>query len=218
MAQIFPRGANSAAKVSIVGAAIAAGALLTAAYTLDRGSFTTNVGIAPDQPVPFSHKHHVTDDGIDCRYCHTTVETSHFAGIPATEICMSCHSQIWKESPMLAPVRDSYRTGKPLVWTRVHDLPDFVYFNHSIHVAKGIGCESCHGRVDRMPLMRRAHTLQMSWCLECHGQPEEFVRDRTEIYKFGEPRPTKAREHGLELVREYGIDSKQLLDCWICHR
>ena len=119
---------------------------------------------------------------------------------------------------MLAPVRESFSKGTPLKWTRVHDVPDFVYFNHSIHVAKGIGCESCHGRVDQMPLMRRAHTLQMSWCLECHRQPEQFVRDRTEIYEFGKPARTNAREHGQELVKEYGIDTKQLRDCGICHR
>jgi hypothetical protein len=119
---------------------------------------------------------------------------------------------------MLAPIRESYRTGKPLKWTRVHDLPDFVYFNHSIHIAKGIGCETCHGRVDHMPLMRRVHTLQMNWCLECHEGPEQFVRGQGEIYKFGNLPRTQTREHGEELVKEYGIDKKQLLDCGICHR
>jgi hypothetical protein len=131
---------------------------------------------------------------------------------------MGCHSQIWKDSPMLEPVRASLRTGEPLKWTRVHDLPDFVYFDHSIHIAKGIGCESCHGRVDKMPLMRRAHTLQMSWCLDCHREPDEFVRDRKDIYRFGPLVQTNAREHGAELAKEYGIDTKQLTDCWICHR
>jgi hypothetical protein len=131
---------------------------------------------------------------------------------------MGCHSQIWKDSAMLEPVRESYRSGKPLKWARVHDLPDFVYFDHSIHVAKGIGCESCHGRVDQMPLMRRAHSLQMSWCLECHRQPDQFVRDSEDIYHFGKLSQTKARGHGVELLKEYGIDKKQLTDCWTCHR
>jgi hypothetical protein len=218
MAQIFHPSMNTFSKVTIFGGLFIVAAAAFAWDRIYRSSYVTEADVVRDQPVPFSHEHHVSGLGIDCRYCHTTVETSAFAGIPATEICMSCHSQIWKDSPMLAPVRESYRTGRPLKWTRVHDLPDFVYFNHSIHVAKGIGCESCHGRVDQMPLMRRAHTLQMSWCLECHGHPEEFVRDREDIFHFGKAGETKAREHGEVLVKEYGIDRRQLLDCWICHR
>jgi hypothetical protein len=216
MAQIFPRGANSAAKVSIVGAAIAAGALLTAAYTLDRGSFTTNVGVAPEQPVPFSHKHHVTDDGIDCRYCHTSVETSQFAGVPATEICMSCHSQIWTNAAMLEPVRASYRSGVSLSWTRVHDLPDFVYFNHSIHINKGVGCATCHGRVDLMPLTYKVNTLYMNWCLNCHRQPEQYVRPRDQVFNMAYEPPPDQLELGRKLVAEYKI--QKLTDCWTCHR
>ena len=134
------------------------------------------------QPVPFSHKHHVSDDGIDCRYCHTSVEKSSFAGLPPTETCMTCHSQIWTDSPMLAPVRASFATNTPLKWNRVHDLPGYVYFNHSIHVAKGIGCSTCHGRVDQMPLTRKTETLYMKWCLDCHRNPQKYIRPRDKIY------------------------------------
>jgi hypothetical protein len=218
MAQIFHPGTNTFSKVTIFGGLFLVGSLVFAWDRINRSAYVTSADVVRDQPVPFSHEHHVRGLGIDCRHCHTSVEESAFAGLPATEICMSCHSQIWKDSPMLEPVRESFRRGTPLKWTRVHDLPDFVYFNHSIHIAKGIGCESCHGRVDQMPLMRRAHTLQMSWCLECHGDVERFVRDRTEIFDFGKPARTNAREHGQELAREYGIDTNQLLDCGICHR
>ena len=216
MAQIFPRGANSVAKVSVVATVILAGALLTAAYTLDRGSFTTNVGIAPDQPVPFSHKHHVTDDGIDCRYCHTSVESSRYAGIPPTETCMSCHSQLWTNAAMLEPVRASYRTGVSLSWTRVYDLPDFVYFNHSIHINKGIGCATCHGRIDLMPLTFKVNTLYMNWCLNCHRQPEQFVRPRDQVFNMAYEPPPDQMELGRKLVAEYKI--QKLTDCWTCHR
>ena len=218
MTQIFHPSMNTFAKVTIFGGLFIVAAMAFAWDRVTRSPYVTEADVVRDQPVPFSHEHHVSGLGMDCRYCHTTVEKSAFAGMPATEICMGCHSQIWKDSPMLEPVRESFRSGKPLEWTRVHDLPDFVYFDHSIHVAKGVGCESCHGRVDQMPLMRRAHTLQMSWCLECHRQPDEFVRDREDIYHFGKLTQIKARAHGLELVKEYGIDAKQLTDCWICHR
>jgi hypothetical protein len=186
MAQIFPESTNTFAKATIFGAAFIVAAVAWAVSMWARSSYVTEVNVVRDQPVPFSHDHHVSGLGIDCRYCHTTVETSPFAGSPATEICMGCHAQIWNDSPLLAPVRESYRTGKPLEWTRVHDLPDFVYFDHSIHVAKGIGCESCHGRVDRMPLMRRAASLQMEWCLECHRDPEPNVRPKSELFAFGQ--------------------------------
>lgn len=218
MAQIFHPSTNTFSKVTIFGSLFI---LAGAAFALDRfnrSPYVTEANVIREQPVPFSHEHHVSGLGIDCRFCHSTVETSSFAGMPATEVCMGCHSQIWKDSAMLEPVRDSLRTCKPLKWTRVHDLPDFVYFNHSIHIHKGIGCESCHGRVDQMPLMRRTHTLQMGWCLECHRKPDESVRDREDIYHFGKLSETKTREHGRELVKEYQIDVKQLTDCWICHR
>jgi len=216
MAQIFPRAANSIAKVSIVAVVILLGLLVTAAYTIDRGSFNTNVGVSPDQPVPFSHKHHVGDDGIDCRYCHTSVESSSFAGIPATEICMSCHSQIWSNASILEPVRASYRTGQSLSWTRVHDLPDFVYFNHSIHVNKGIGCSTCHGRIDQMPLTHKVNTLFMNWCLNCHREPEQYIRPRDQVFNMAYQPPPNQLEVGRKLVAEYKV--QKLTDCWTCHR
>jgi hypothetical protein len=216
MAQIFPRGANSVAKMSIVAGGLLVGALIAAAYSTDRGHFITNVGVAPDQPVPFSHRHHVTDDGIDCRYCHTTVETSAFAGIPPTETCMSCHSQIWTNAEMLEPVRESYRTGKSLVWTRVHDLPDFVFFNHSIHVNKGIGCSTCHGRVDMMPLTYKVNTLYMNWCVNCHREPEKYVRPREQVFNMAYEPPSNQLELGRKLVADYKI--QKLTDCYTCHR
>lgn len=218
MAQIFHPSMNTFSKVTIFGGLFILTALGFAIDRFNRSPYVTEADVVREQPVPFSHEHHVGGLGIDCRYCHTTVENEAFAGIPATEVCMGCHSQIWKDSPVLQPVRDSYRTGTPLRWTRVHDVPDFVYFNHSIHIAKGIGCESCHGRVDRMPLMRRAASLQMSWCLDCHEKPERHVREKSELYKFDRPARGDAKSHGTELAAKYGIEKTQLLDCWICHR
>jgi len=217
MTQIFHPSMNTFSKVTIFGGLAIVAALTFAWDRISRSPYVTEANVVREQPVPFSHEHHVSGLGIDCRFCHTTVEKSAFAGLPATEICMGCHSQIWKDSPMLEPVRESYRTGKPLKWTRVHDLPDFVYFNHSIHVAKGIGCESCHGRVDQMPLMRRTASLQMSWCLDCHDHPERQIRDHADVFHMGLAN-SEAREHGSELVRENGIDVKPLIDCWTCHR
>jgi hypothetical protein len=216
MAQIFHRSSNSLAKVSIVSAVLLAGGVVWAAYKIDQGSFITQVGVPRAQPVPFSHKHHVQDDGIDCRYCHTSVEVSAVAGIPPTETCMSCHSQIWANADMLEPVRASFRTGQSLEWTRVHDLPDFVYFNHSIHVNKGIGCSTCHGRVDRMPLMYKVNTLYMQWCLECHRAPEHYVRPRNQVFNMAYEAPEDQMELGRRLVAEYKI--QKLTDCVTCHR
>ena len=216
MAQIFHRSTNSISKVSIIGGLVLVGGLVAVAYSVDRGSYMTFVRVVRDQPVPFSHKHHVTDDGIDCRYCHTSVETSRFAGVPATEICMSCHSQIWTNAAILEPVRASWRTGQSIEWTRVHDLPDFVYFNHSIHVNKGVGCSTCHGRVDTMPLMYRVNTLYMNWCLDCHRQPEKYVRPRDKVFDMTWEAPADQLEQGKKLVAEYKIQS--LTDCNTCHR
>src|SRR6266849_3807850 len=181
MAQIFHPSTNTIAKLSIVGVLLVVPALGIAGYGFNM-SYGLNLRTPIEQPIPFSHKHHVGDDGIDCRYCHTSVEKSAFAGIPPTHTCMTCHSQIWTNSPLLQPVRDSFETGRPLVWTRVHDLPDFVYFNHSIHIKKGISCASCHGRVDEMPITWKEHTLSMSWCLDCHRNPERNIRPREEVF------------------------------------
>src|SRR5881296_3991998 len=183
MAQIFHRSTNTLSKVSIFGGAIFVVALVSALAAFNRSSFVTEVGVARGQPVPFSHKHHVGDDGIDCRYCHTSVETSAVAGIPPTKTCMNCHSLLFADSQYLEPVRESYRTGKSISWVKVHRLPDFVYFNHSIHVNKGIGCSSCHGPVNQMPLMWQASPLLMQWCLDCHRNLEANLRTRNQIYK-----------------------------------
>src|SRR5882762_1188961 len=182
MAQIFHRSTNFIARFSLFSGIFLAGLALTAVLGLARSPYFTRQNVVRDQPVPFSHKHHVGDDGIDCRYCHTSVETSSFAGLPPTETCMSCHSQIWANAELLEPVRASFRTGKSLEWSRVHDLPDFVYFNHSIHADKGIGCSTCHGRVDRMPVMYKVNTLYMQWCVECHRNPAQFVRPRDQVF------------------------------------
>ena len=217
MPQIFHKSSNSLAKVSIAATLFAVCGIVWAAYRLNAGSFTTGVSVARDQPVPFSHKHHVADDGIDCRYCHTSVETSAFAGLPPTETCMSCHSQLWANAEMLEPVRSSFRTGTSLEWTRVHDLPDFVYFNHSIHVNKGIGCSTCHGRVDQMPLMYKVNTLYMQWCIDCHQHPERQVRPREEVFNIAYETPAPNQDEiGPKLVSLYRIQS--LTDCVTCHR
>lgn len=218
MAQIFHPSTNTISRVSIFGALFILAALLWAVAEIQRSSYITQVGVARTQPVPFSHKHHVSGLGIDCRYCHTTVEESPFAGIPPTKTCMNCHSQIWADSPMLEPVRQSFRTDQSLRWLRVHDLPDFVYFDHSIHVKKGVGCVTCHGRVDRMPLMWREQPLTMEWCLECHRAPERFIRPREYVFDL-EWRPAEDQlALGRRLVEQYHIKVGQLTNCSICHR
>jgi hypothetical protein len=216
MPQIFHRSANTLSKVSLAGILLLVGGLIGLAMLLGRSSYVTRAQEYVEQPVQFSHLHHVLDDGIDCRYCHTSVETSSFAGIPPTKTCMNCHSQIWQTAPILEPVRASFREDKPMTWIRVHDLPDFVYFNHSIHVKKGMGCETCHGRIDQMPLTRQQNSLQMEWCLNCHRNPQEFVRPREEVFTMGyQPREAQATL-GPKLVAEYNI--KPNTDCSTCHR
>lgn len=216
MAQIFHRSSNSLAKVSIVTAALTVCGITWAAYKINAGSFITGVDVVREQPVPFSHKHHAGDDGIDCRYCHTSVETSGFAGLPGTDTCMGCHAQIWTNADVLEPVRESFRTGKSIEWTRVHDLPDFVYFDHSIHIHKGIGCSTCHGRVDQMPMMYKVNTLYMQWCVECHRDPAQHVRPRDQVFNMAYQYPQDQKALGARLVQEYKIQS--LTDCVTCHR
>lgn len=216
MAQIFHRSTNTLSKLSIFGAVFFIAALGGVASLIIRSGFYTYRYVAREQPVPFSHKHHVGGLGIDCRFCHTSVETSSFAGIPPTKTCMGCHSQIWSESPTLEPVRASFRTDKSLEWVRVHKVGDFVYFNHSIHVNKGIGCSSCHGRVDQMPLMMRTNTLLMEWCIDCHKHPEKNVRPREEVFNMAYQQPEDQLALGERLVKEYKI--QKLTDCYTCHR
>jgi hypothetical protein len=216
MPQIFRRSANTLARASIVGTLLVIGGLLGLLIAIGQSSYVTRAQEYIEQPIQFSHLHHAGDDGIDCRYCHTSVETAAFAGIPPTKTCMNCHSQIWSTAPILEPVRASFRDDTPLRWIRVHDLPDFVYFNHSIHVKKGVGCETCHGRVDEMPLMLQENSLQMEWCLTCHRAPEQFVRPRSEVFTMGYSPPVPQSELGPQLVKEYGIQS--LTSCSVCHR
>jgi hypothetical protein len=216
MAQIFHPSTNTISRVTIFGGAVLLVVLVAGLAAINESPYITEVGVARTQPIPFSHKHHVGDDGIDCRYCHTSVEDSSFAGIPPTKTCMNCHSQIWADSPTLEPVRESFRTGKSIQWTRVHNLPGFVYFNHSIHVHKGVGCSTCHGRVDQMPLMWREHSLYMNWCLECHREPERFVRPRKDIFNMEYEPPKDQLALGRQLVKEYKI--QKLTSCSTCHR
>ncbi len=219
MAQIFHRSTNVLSKVSIFGSLFILAGLAAAGWEVYQSPWTTGADTPKEQPVPFSHEHHVRGLGIDCRYCHGGVETSSFAGIPPVKTCMTCHSQIWTNAAMLAPVRDSYRTGRPLEWTRVHDLPDFVYFNHSIHVNKGVGCATCHGRVDRMPLTWQVHTLYMRWCLDCHRNPEKYLRPREEVFNMDYEPPADQVALGRRLAREYALPGVQkMTDCVTCHR
>jgi len=216
MAQIFHPSTNTLSRLSIFGAVFVVAGLLWLLAAINRSPYVKQAGVARAQPVPFSHKHHVQGLGIDCRYCHTAVEESAFAGLPSTKTCMTYHSQIWADSPMLEPVRESFRTDRPLRWTRVHDLPDFVSFDHSIHVQKGIGCATCHGRVDEMPLMWQEHSLQMEWCLECHRAPERFVRPRSQVFTMDWQASASQAALGQQLVQEYHIVS--MTSCSVCHR
>jgi hypothetical protein len=238
MAQIFHPSSNTIAKASIFGALFVIGGVLWLTTTIVRSSYRTETFQAIDQPVQFSHEHHVAGLGIDCRYCHTTVENAASAGMPPTKTCMTCHSQIWTNAPILEPVRQSWREDKPLRWNRVHDLPDFSQFNHGIHVQKGVGCYECHGRVDRMPLMWKENTLQMEWCLDCHRAPEKHLRPRDQVFTMGpwEPRDAAGNlvdrvQAGRELAEKYGVPlgktlpagphhealPSKMINCSTCH-
>jgi hypothetical protein len=246
MAQIFHHSTNVLAKLSIVGVVTAVPVVGTLAFFFNM-NYGAEVRQPKAQPVQFSHKHHVGDDGIDCRYCHSTVDKGASAGMPSTHTCMSCHSQLWVDSPELEIVRNAYRTGRPISWTRVHDLPDFAYFDHSIHVNKGVSCVSCHGRIDEMPQVYKDKTLTMQWCLDCHRSPEKNLRPKEFVYDLawkpedlspethaangghgdgahaeGAPPPPKAAapvKTGKDLVAEYHILSTlQLTSCSTCHR
>ena len=230
--QIFHRSANVISRTSIYVGIFTLAFALWACVNFQRSPYVTYAGVARPQPAPFSHEHHVAALGIDCRYCHTSVETSGFAGIPPTQTCMNCHSQIWTAAPLLEPVRESYRTGKSLVWNRVNDLPDFVYFDHSIHINKGVGCNTCHGPVDRMPLMFNYASLQMEWCIECHRGPEKNLRPREQVFNMRYQQPTTAlpvevdgksytdqMELGKYLSHKYNLRSAMdITSCSTCHR
>jgi hypothetical protein len=219
MSQLFKRSSNALAKASLIGvvALLALGGWVVG--LLMRSGYVTGQSAYIDQPIQFSHAHHVGGVGLDCRYCHTTVEKSTFANIPPTKTCMNCHSQLWNQAPILEPVRASLRDNTPLQWTRVNDLPDFVYFNHQVHVAKGVGCATCHGPVDKMPLMLQHASLQMEWCLACHRAPEKFLRPKEEVFNMAYEAPANQLELGNRLKQQYGIASvEQLTSCSTCHR
>ncbi len=216
MPQIFHPSLNTVSRVSIFGALFCLVLAIAIAFVVVRSPYVTGAGVVREQPVPFSHKHHVADAGIDCRYCHTGVEESAFAGIPPTKTCMNCHSQLFEDSPMLEPVRDSLRTNQPLRWTRVHDLPEYAYFDHSIHVHKGIGCTTCHGQVDQMPLMWRAESLLMEWCLDCHRNPSDHIRPRNAVFQVDWDDRALSKDERRSLADEYGLQSK--ISCSVCHR
>ena len=230
--QIFHRSTNTISRATIYGAVFVVAALFWAAANIQRSPYVTYAGVARPQPAPFSHQHHVAGLGIDCRYCHTSVEVSSFAGIPPTRTCMNCHSQIWTNAALLEPVRESYRSGKSLVWTRVNDLPDFVYFNHSIHINKGVGCNTCHGPVDRMPLMYNYASLQMEWCLDCHRAPDKYLRPREQVFNMRYEQPasdkpvrvdgkdyTDQLALGADLIQKYKVrNPADITTCSTCHR
>jgi hypothetical protein len=212
----FHPWANTVFRLVLVALAVSATFLTWGGALIVRSPYETRQDVPREQPVPFSHKHHVGGLGLDCRYCHVTVETSSFANIPATKICMNCHSELWAVAPPLEPVRESYRTGKSIQWTRVHDLPQFVYFDHSIHIHQGVGCAECHGRIDQMPLTYQAAPLTMQWCLNCHRNPEMHVRPRDRVFDMDYNPPHDQAALGSRLVKEYGI--QRLTSCTTCHR
>ena len=213
MPQIFHHSTNALAKITIYGAVFVIVAALYVAVELNRSSWNTGQWVERQQPVQFSHRHHTGDDGIDCRYCHTSVETSASAGMPSTTTCMNCHKQIWADSPYLETVRASFRTGKPIEWERVHDLPDYAYFNHSIHVKRGVGCSTCHGRVDQMEKVHTVSPLTMRWCLECHRNPGPNLRDPAKVTAMGYQAPSG---EGAKVQKDKQINPPT--DCSTCHR
>lgn len=219
MPQIFPGKMNVLARASLLVGVLLAASLLWCGVVFTRSSFGTGMDVSVVQPVPFSHQHHAGILGIDCRYCHTSVEHASFAGMPPTKTCMNCHSQIWVGSSMLEPVRKSYETDEPLRWRRVYNLPGFVYFDHSIHVQKGIGCSSCHGRVDQMPFLYQEPTLLMEWCLDCHRDPAKNIRPREDVFNMKYETPDNQREVGCTLVERYNVRNPDVLtSCSMCHR
>lgn len=219
MAQVFSRSANNIAKISLVVAVVLAGTAFYVYTQVSRSSYITGRYLEKQQPVQFSHKHHVGDDGIDCRYCHTQVETTASAGIPPTQTCMNCHNQLWADSPYLEPIKASFRENKPIEWERVHDLPEFTYFNHSIHIAKNVGCASCHGDIANMPAVYQENTLQMEWCLSCHRDPAPHIRPKSEIYNTSwDGRMTAEQQEEVQKIVKNLRSREFLTSCSTCHR
>ena len=216
MSQLFHHSTNALARFSLFGGVVILAGLGYLGWVWAHSSYMTGESVVLKQPVPFSHDHHTAGLGIDCRYCHTSVEESNSAGIPPVQTCMNCHNIMWNREDMLAPVRDAYRAGESIPWNRVYDLPDYVYFDHSVHVNKGIGCESCHGRVDRQPLIQQTESLQMKWCLECHNNPEDYIRPRDEVLTMGYEPEGVPIELAHQLIEEYDVAPG--IDCGVCHR
>lgn len=218
MSQIFPSSMNVIARLALLVIILLLVGLAWLGYYVVQSPYITEVGVAKAQAVPYSHQQHVGGLGLDCRYCHTSVETSNTANIPPTETCMGCHAQVATDSPALDLVRTSAEENKPLEWVRVHDLPDYVYFNHAIHVQQGVGCETCHGRIDQMPVVAKAQNLQMDWCLDCHRMPEKYIRPQDAVFTMGYTPPVAQAILGPQLVAERNIHVDQLTDCSVCHR
>ena len=219
MAQIFHRSANFLARFSLLGTVVLGGLALTGVLVVARSPYITNQRVSRNQPIQFSHKHHVGDEGIDCRYCHTSVESSAYAGIPPTKTCMNCHSVLFNNIGYLEPIRESYRTDQSIQWVKVHRLADYVYFNHSIHINKGIGCSSCHGPINQMPLVFQASPLTMSWCLDCHRNPQANLRPKDQIFNMDWKAPADQEEVGQKLAAEYKLRTTvELTSCSTCHR
>jgi hypothetical protein len=219
MAQIFSPGADTWLRLTLLAIAVA----VVVAFLLVGGfvssDWRTNVNFHPGQPVPFSHEHHVGGLGLDCRYCHAAVEVSRHAGFPPTHTCMTCHSQLYTDAAMLAPVRQSLATGTPLRWSRIAKLPDYVYFDHSVHIAKGVGCSTCHGPMQKMPLAYTAKALVMGFCIDCHRDPAPYLRaDRTEVFDMDWSPPPNQRELGARRMVERGIAGRDITHCYTCHR
>ncbi|MFL6664757.1 MAG: cytochrome c3 family protein [Rhizobacter sp.] len=215
MPQVFSRRAALAVKLGLVALLVPVAGVLAGGVWREHAYQAIGEPIA--QPIPFSHKHHVGDDGIDCRYCHTTVENGRYAGLPSTHVCLTCHSQLYRDAPVLQPLHDSARSGEPVRWQRVHELPDFVFFNHGVHVAKGVACFECHGRVDQMPLTWRARPLQMQWCLSCHRDPAPHLRPPSQVVEMTSA--ARGGEAGRQLAAALHLESRRrLTDCSTCHR
>jgi hypothetical protein len=215
MSAVFSQGAVLVVRLAVLG--LLAACIAVVLLFVWRARAYEQLGEPIAQPIPFSHKHHVGDDGLDCRYCHTTVETSAFAGLPSTTICLTCHSQLFAKADVLAPLRQSAASGRPIAWNRVHTLPDFVYFNHAIHVAKGVACRECHGRIDQMPMTWRTAPLEMEWCLDCHRDPGPHLHPKDEVFSMTAAPPASAETARL-VAAAHLQSTRRLTDCSTCHR
>jgi hypothetical protein len=218
VAQLFSPSANAISRLSLVGLvlllALVLGGMLLHPWT----DYATGVSHMIDQPVPFSHEHHVAGLGIDCRFCHMHAQEAATAGMPTTQTCMTCHASVWTNAAALEPVRQSHQSGEPIAWSRVHDVPDFAYFNHAVHVNNGIGCVECHGHVERMPLMAKTATLHMRWCLDCHRHPDVHLRPVDQLYDTSPDAAPVDRRQTAALTQQYQLELEGLLSCSACHR